>query len=334
MISAHSLEDAVRRLATQSDVVGRLAQDSGGFAAVVAAFESKDPQAFRWVLERLGYLPHCELICEWVRVKLSVLRCMEVCLLREEKEPPTLQQFAAAVVKLGSDENRLRRAVDAVSCGNAEGFRAVIAELQLKELCYLICRWISTIIYRRICEVVCLAEPVLLGDPAHEMQASAEAIASLIGNKKAFDAIGKAAVEFNCETLRSSIQQAGFGPFCEIICRLICSWRCSLVCRELCELSVQAPSGLAGVEEARSFALAARPLADQPRVLGDLVRAVQNRNVRMYGEIIARFSLGPYCEQVCAWVCSITCFELCYCVCPPKALAPLFYAGGKFRNLW
>jgi hypothetical protein len=40
-----SFDDAVNRLASQSDAVGRLAQDSGGFAAVIAAFESKDKSA-------------------------------------------------------------------------------------------------------------------------------------------------------------------------------------------------------------------------------------------------------------------------------------------------
>ena len=76
MNNASLYNDAVERLATQSDSIGRLAQDSGGFAAVVAAFESQDPQAFRWVLDRLGFLPQCELICEWVRIKLCVLHCV------------------------------------------------------------------------------------------------------------------------------------------------------------------------------------------------------------------------------------------------------------------
>ena len=76
-VSLH--EDAVGRLAAQSETIGRLAQDSGGFAAVVAAFDAKDPAAFRWVLQRLDLLSHCELICEWVRIKMCVLRCLEIC---------------------------------------------------------------------------------------------------------------------------------------------------------------------------------------------------------------------------------------------------------------
>src|SRR3954466_16367619 len=76
---SNELDDILGRLASQSDAVGRLAQNSGGFAAVVAAFESKDADAFRWVLDRVEMLPYCELICEWVRIKLCVLRCLELC---------------------------------------------------------------------------------------------------------------------------------------------------------------------------------------------------------------------------------------------------------------
>jgi len=125
-----SLNDAVSRLASQSDAVGKLAQDSGGFSAVVAAFESKDANAFRWVLDRLEMLPYCELICEWVRIKLGVLRCIEVCgLPREKAEPPSVQEFAGALVRLASNEKLLRRVVDAVSGGDGDDYRAAIAEL-------------------------------------------------------------------------------------------------------------------------------------------------------------------------------------------------------------
>ena len=62
MSTATPFDDSVSQLAAQSDAVGRLAQDSGAFAAAVAAFESRDPDALRWVLQRLELLPHCELI--------------------------------------------------------------------------------------------------------------------------------------------------------------------------------------------------------------------------------------------------------------------------------
>src|ERR1022692_2551464 len=116
MNSLSSNDNAVARLASQSDAIGRLAQNSGGFAAVVAAFESKDANAFRWVLDRLEMLPYCELICEWVRIKLCVLRCVEICGVPREKAPvPNLQSFARAAAHLATNEKVLRRVVDAIS---------------------------------------------------------------------------------------------------------------------------------------------------------------------------------------------------------------------------
>src|ERR1035438_7051334 len=68
MSNEFSYDAVVSHLGSQSDAIGRLAQDSGAFAAAVAAFESKDPDAFRWVLNHQEMLPYCELICYWVRL--------------------------------------------------------------------------------------------------------------------------------------------------------------------------------------------------------------------------------------------------------------------------
>ena len=324
-------DNAISRLASQSDAVGRLAQDSGGFAAVVAAFESKDANAFRWVLERLEMLPYCELICEWVRVKLCALRCIEICgPPREKAEVPSLQQFARAVVQLSSNEKALRRLVDAVACGDGADYREALSELKLGKFCHLLCYWVCSIGYERVCEIVCRPQPVVFQDAASELRAAGEALASVLKNEKAFDAIGKAAVSLNCEILQSAINQAGFGPRCEIICRLICVWRSVWVCRELCEVPPLIFTGPYAIEEAQEFALAARQLAGQPRVLADLVSAVQNRNAAAYREIVARFRLGPYCWQLCSWVGSVICYEFCTCVCPPPTLQPWFTTVGYF----
>lgn len=331
MSNVFSYDAAVNRLASQSDAVGRLAQDGGGFAAVVAAFESKDPAAFRWVLDRLEMLPYCELICEWVRVKMCVLRCFEVCGPPPENvEIPSLEKFAHAAVKLASNERLLRRVVDAVSCGDRDAYSAAIQEGELREFCHLICHWVCSIIYRRVCEVVCTPSTIPVHDPASEIRASGQVIAKLVANKKAFSAISEAAVALNCVTLQSSIDEAGFGPNCEVICCFICLWRCVWACREVCGIRRPEPTGVYGVEEARSFALAARQLASQPRALGDLVSAVAKRDAKAYSEIVSRFGLGPYCYQLCGWVCSVICYEFCICVCPPEGLIPLFTSVGKY----
>jgi hypothetical protein len=326
-------EEIVSRLASQADVVARLAQDSGGFAAVAAAFEAKDTNAFTWVLEHLEMLPYCELICEWVRVKLGVLRCMEICEPPRENPPlPTLQQFARAVVDLSSNEKLLRSVVDAVSCGDRDAYQAAISELKLNDFCYLLCHWVYTIISHRVCEVICSPGRVYLPDAASEVQAAGKVMAKLTADDKAFNIISNAAVALNCETLQSSINQAGVGAQCEIVCRLICSWRYVWACREVCELGGPVLTGAQGVDEARSFALALRPLASQPRALRDLVSAAKKRDSNAYSAILARFGLEAYCSQVCAWISSVICYELCTCVCPSQQThPPLFTNVGNFN---
>ena len=326
-----SNDNAVSRLVSQAAAVGRLAQDSGGFAAVIAGFEAKDPSAFRWILERLEMLPYCELICEWVRIKLCALRCAEICgPVREKAEVPNPQKFAQAVVKLASNEKLLRRVVDAISCGDGNDYRAAIEELKLGDFCQLICYWVCSIGYEHVCEAICREEPIFVPDAASELRAAGQAMAGVVKNEKILDAIAKAATTLNTETLTSVIAQGGFRADCRIICHFICVWRHVWVCRELCRLPVPILAGSYAVEEAREFALAARQLAGQPRVLGDLVSAVQNRDTEAYGEIVTRFNLTPYCWQVCSWVGTVTCYEYCVRICPPPAVQPLFTSVGSF----
>jgi hypothetical protein len=329
MTTATPFDDSVSELAAQADAIGRLAQDSGAFAAAVAAFESRDPDALRWVLQRLELLPRCELICEWIQIKLCVLRCFEVCgPPREGVALPDLPQFVRAIGQLAANEPLLRRVVDAVACGNGEDYRAALAELKLEEFCYLLCRWVCSILYRRVCEIVCTPLRVPPADPVAEIRAEAAVLARLVANEKAFAEITRTAVAFQCEPLRSAIDQAGFAVDCEVICFVICSWRCAWVCRELCVRPPVVLTGAYAIEEARAFALAARQLAGQPRVLGDLVTAVQNRDAKTYEEIIDRFGFGPYCWQVCGWVCSVICSRFCICVCPPQLFPEFFKIGG------
>jgi hypothetical protein len=331
MADVISLDDAVGGLAAQAEAIGHLAQDSGAFAASVAAFEAKDADAFRWVLDRVAMLPFCELICEWVRVKLGVLRCIELCgVPSQDVQVPDLQRLARAVVQLASNETLLRRIVDAVACGDGDDYRAAIAELELTDFCYLICHWVYLIIHRRVCEVVCSPERIRLADAVAEVRAASEAVAELLKNEEAFGAISKAAVTLDCLTIRSRIDTAGFRPHCEIICWLICTWRCAWVCWEFCRLRTPLLAGVDAIEEAREFALATRPFARKPRALHDLVVSVLNRDANAYNEIISRWGLERYCVQVCAWICWVICREFCICICPPAALRPWFLWVGDF----
>ncbi|HWB86769.1 MAG TPA: hypothetical protein VG675_21670 [Bryobacteraceae bacterium] len=331
MADVISRDDAVKSLAAQADVIGHLAQDSGAFAAALAAFEAKDADAFRWVLNRVDLLPYCELICEWVRTKLGVLRCFELCGVPQSGvQVPDLPQFARAVVQLASNETLLRRVVDAVACGNGDDYRAAIAELKLTDFCYLICHWVYFIIYRRVCEVICSSERVRLADPVSEVRAASNSVAEILKSEQAFSVISKAAVNLDCITIRDAINGAGLQQHCEIICWLICVWRGAWVCREFCEIRTPVLTGADAIEEARGFALAIRPFASAPRGLTDLVTAVMDRDAKAYAEIVDRWGLRIYCWQVCRWVSWAICRVFCICICPPPALRPWFTTVGNF----
>jgi hypothetical protein len=324
-------QNAVSQLAAQADAVGKLAQDTGAFAAVVAAFESNDPDALSWVLQRLELLPQCELICEWIRVKWCVLRCVEVCGPPDPKVPvPTLPEFAHALSQLAGKEALLRRAVDAVSCGDAESYHAAIAEAKLQKFCHLLCRYICSTLYRRICEVVCSRQPVAASDAALDIRADAEVLARAFANKSLSGAIVKAAEALDCDQLRKEIETGGNLTQCEVVCRIICVWRCVRVSWEFCVEPPPILTGIYAVEEARKFALAAQQLAGNPRALAELAGAVISGNAEAYRAIVGRFGLGAYCWQLSGWVCSEVCYEFCVCVCPQPVKPPLFTYVGHF----
>lgn len=323
MLSSTSAQAAASRLAAQSDAAARLAKDPGAFSAVVAAFEAEDGEAFRWVLDRLELAPYCELICEWLRIKLCVLRCAEVCgPARLDVELPGLAAFARALAALSRDEAVMRQLVDAVTCGASETYHALLAERELAPFCHLLCRWICSVRYERVCDLVCEPGRRLPTDLAVEVAAAGRSLEKLVASN-ALERLAEAAIVLRCEEAQSSLNNAGFQGECEIICRLICVWRTTWVCRELCRRPVAVLAGAYAIEEAREFALAAKALAAQPRLAASLVEAVAQNDAKAYGALIGRLGLEAYCLQVCSWVGSLVCSEFCICVCPnPTVQAP------------
>jgi hypothetical protein len=331
MSNASLVNHAVNRLVSQADAIGRLAQDGGGFAAVVAAFESRDAAAFRWVLERLEMLPYCEIICEWVRVKLCSLRCAEICRPVEKTEVPSLRQFARAIEKLSANEKVLRRVVDAVACGDAAQYEAALAELKLGEFCQLICYWVCSVGYHEVCHAVCRPEPVAVADPLLALRVAGEVIAGIAKGQKTLDSLGEALQAADFDTAQSAVSALGLGDRCGIFCLFLCVWWRVRVCRELCDVPPPIYTGPYAVDEARDFALASRQLAAYPRAMSDLVDAALTRNAQAYRQIVSRFNLSPYCWQLCSWVSSGICFGFCIRVCPqPGAYQPLFTTVGNF----
>ena len=119
----------------------------------------------------------------------------------------------------------MRRVVDAISCGDGSEYRAVLNELKLGDFCQLLFYWVCFVSYDRVCETVCRPQPVPvpLQDSAAELRAAGESIAAIVKKEEILNAVAKAAVSLDSETLQSAINGTPFASRCEIICRLIWS---------------------------------------------------------------------------------------------------------------
>jgi hypothetical protein len=284
-------EGSLSRLTAQSDAIGRFAEDDGALATVVAAFESKDPIAFRWVLDRLGMQNHCALICEWVQIKLCVLRCQLVCgPVQVNEDLFTLAGFVRAVVRLAADEKLLTRVVDAVICGNPRQYRAAIAEAKLEAFCHPICRWVCSVVYRRICEILCTTVFVPQPDPVREIRAAAVVMAKLIENEKALTAISKAAETLDSEATKAALRAAGLHDACEIVCRVIWMSSDPHPARRFARVQSRAEPGLCRPPACRG----------SPRVCARGTRPV-HRTARARRAYHRRPSCGPISSKLGVW---------------------------------
>ena len=151
--------DVLHDLMEEADIVGRLAADEKTFLSLSAAFQAGNQKAYQEILQRLGLIRHCELVCEWFRIKHSVLLCLRLCgpppvITR----PPNPRTLAQAFVRVTSDEKAVQRLAAAIEKGDAAAFKRIVKEYKLEPICHLFCHWVCHIHYRLICRWVCHPE--------------------------------------------------------------------------------------------------------------------------------------------------------------------------------
>ena len=101
-----SLElDVFRDLLEEAGVVGQLAKDEKAFTAAYEAFRAGNSQQFHAILERLGLLPRCWLVCEWFRSKECIFLCLELCGPPKLTDKPNPRELAEAIVRITSNES-------------------------------------------------------------------------------------------------------------------------------------------------------------------------------------------------------------------------------------
>ena len=322
--------DVFRDLMEEADAIGRLAEDEKAFRSVAAAFDSGNRKAYHAGLEQLGLLHRCELVCEWLRIKYCVLRCIRLCgPPAPYTRAPNPRVLAQAFVRITSDERAVRRLAEAIEKGDPVAFRRLVREYKLEPICHLFCHWVCQIHYRLVCRWVCHLELRERPDLVAELQAAGAALRALLERKTVFDGAVAASNAGNAERLGKLLETAGLFHFCHYICFFFCSWRCVLVCLNFCRhvpvVAIEDP-----VREAHAFAKVTAELERRPAELERLSAALGAGDVKSFVGTVEELRLHRYCIQLCHWLCFLRCRRFCIHVCHDPFNHPWFTHVGDF----
>jgi hypothetical protein len=319
-------EDFAADLVQAAAAVAELAGNEDRFRAVFDAFLAADRESYQRLLTEFKLLDRCELVCDWICSKYCVLVCLELCGPPTDVGLPDLRQFAAVVTRITQDEELVERLANTVADRNAEGFRALVAELKIEPFCHLLCHWACAVRCRLLCRVACSPTPAHLASFVDELAHAGAAITALAADERALPEITEAVLAGNCEVVRDVVQRIGLFQGCDLICEWLCTWRCVRVCLLLCGRfpvePIEDPLG-----EAFGFAQATARLAANPADLQRLGDAVGKGDPKTFGEVVDELQLGRFCIQLCHWLCQLICHRFCFCVCPPRSTADFIRIG-------
>ncbi len=313
-------------LAQAAAAAAALAGDEDRFRAVFDAFLAADRESYQRLLAELKLLERCEWVCRWICSKYCVLTCLELCGPPPDAELPELREFAAVVTRITQDEELVERLANTVADRDAEGFRALVAELKIERFCHLLCSWACSVRCRLLCEVACSPVPTHVSSFVAELAQAGAAITTLAADERAMAQVSEAVLAGDCEVVGGVVQQLGLFQRCELICEWLCTWRCVRICLLLCRRyppePIEDPLG-----EAFAFAQATARLAANPAALQRLAGAVARGDTETFGTLVGELELGRFCIQLCHWLCRLICRRFCICVCPPRSAAYFIKVG-------
>ncbi len=322
--------NAFRNLLEGASVIGQLAKDDKAFQTAYAAFRAGNGQDFQAVLSKLGLLPRCSRVCEWIRIKECVFLCLELCgIPKPLDQVPNPRVLAEAVARITANEKSLQQLVEALEKRNRDLFSQLVKEYKLEGLCHLFCYWACVIRYRLICKWVCGPRDAVKPNLAQELRTAGQALAGLLNHKDAFEKAVTASNAGDADKLRSVIQGVSLVPLCHFICEWFCSWRCALVCLNICRPYPLEPIK-DEIAEALEFAKAVQVLTDRPDQAQRLMNAIGAGDSSAWAAVIKELKFERYCIQLCHWFCYLRCQGFCVLVCPNPFNTPWFTHVGDF----
>ena len=250
-------------LVQAAEAVAALAGDEDRFRGTFDAFVAADRESYQRLLTEFKLLDRCELVCDWICSKYCMFVCLELCGPPIGVELPDLREFAAVVTRITQDEELAERLANTVADRDAEGFRALVAELKIERFCHLLCHWACSVRCRLLCRVVCSPTPTHIASFVEELALAGAAITTLAADERAMAEVTEAVLTGDCDVVRGVVQRLGLFQGCHLVCEWLCTWRCVRVCLLLCRRfpveAIEDPLG-----EAFAFAKATARLAASP----------------------------------------------------------------------
>jgi hypothetical protein len=154
-------------------------------------------------------------------------------------------------------------------------------------------------------------------DRLDELTQTVEAANKLAEDSDAFTRALAAFRSEDAEGFQSELSRAGLLPHCKLICRWFCSKHCVFICKNLAGPVESEGEGELDPKEVLEFTRAARVIAADRNLLGELVKALDDGDADTFQTLLKRVGLDArYWHQLCHWLCAVKCRHVCRKLCP------------------
>jgi hypothetical protein len=146
---------------------------------------------------------------------------------------------------------------------------------------------------------------------ASDLGRGGEAIAGIAGDAGLFGEAIKAYRAHDSDAWLRILEKAKLAAFCH----RICEWVCSKECVRLCILLAGPPREPITIDQIGPFTAVLTRLAEQPKLIEALVKAVEAEDARSFQAIAAELKAQAFLHLLCHWVCFIRCHLVCRVLC-------------------
>ena len=156
-----------------------------------------------------------------------------------------------------------------------------------------------------------MTEAIEIADVVTDIHQGGEAVLKLAGDAGLFAEAIKAYRAHDGTAWSRALDKAQL----LVSCHRVCEWVCSKECVRLCILLAGPPREPVTVEQIGPFTAVLTRLAEQPKLIELLARAIEVEDARAFHAVVEQLKAQAYIHLLCHWVCFIRCHLICRVLC-------------------